>query len=77
MKNILKLTAVFLTATVPMLTALLGGGCLLIYLLQGVTPGYGLVILSGLGAFVVALLCFVGIVLGIDLAERLNDKLDY
>jgi hypothetical protein len=42
-----------------------------------IAPGYGLVILSGLGAFVVALLCFVGIVLGIDLAERLNDKLDY
>ena len=77
MKNILKLTAVFLTAAVPVMTALLGGVCLLIYLLQGVAPGYGYIILSGLGAFVIAFLCLVGIVLGVDLAERLNDRFDY
>tara|TARA_Y100000310_G_C20320251_1_gene640403 strand:+ start:270 stop:512 length:243 start_codon:yes stop_codon:yes gene_type:complete len=80
MKNLIKLTLVFLTGALPILIVLNGGLCLMIYIFKDVPPGhvsYGALVGLVCSSFILAILLFLAIILGVDLAERVNDKLNY
>tara|TARA_R110002051_G_scaffold145189_2_gene218028 strand:- start:45 stop:302 length:258 start_codon:yes stop_codon:yes gene_type:complete len=79
MKNVLKLSAVFLAGALPVMTVLNGGLCLIIYMFKDIPPGhisYGALVGIVCSSFVLAILLFLSIGIGMELAEKLNDKLN-
>ena len=80
MKDVLKLSAVFLVGSLPTLTALCGGLCLMAYMFKDVPSdnvSYGALIAIVCSSFVLAIILFLAIILGVDLAEKVDNKLNY